>query len=355
MSFLRLNGALSTCPAGRALGASSLALATGDGSKFGAPTVDEPLRVQTGPAGGAAVGFFRATGRTGDVLIGIVVEPGHGDVAVAPGSVVSGSDLIAEDVREIDSALAGLAASIAAIPAGPKGEDGADGKDGAGGAQGDPGTAATITVGTVTTGLPGTSAGVTNTGTDSAAVLDFVIPQGEKGDPGTPGADGADGSDGAKGEQGDPGPNTVTGLIATPTDGSVILTGSGTAADPYKPRAVPEVLIGRWRTPTTAAASTGDMDQGDAAPAALSSLRVVVTALANPAGATGGASVQLKIGGTTALASALSLPAGSLGPVEASVPGVTPAAKGAMILPALTGSVGGDVRGLLVTVWGRYA
>ena len=55
------------------------------------------------------------------------------------------------------------------------GKDGQPGKDGA---------AATVTVGTVTTGEPGTDAAVTNTGTQNAAVLDFVIPQGEKGDPG---------------------------------------------------------------------------------------------------------------------------------------------------------------------------
>lgn len=60
-------------------------------------------------------------------------------------------------------------------PQGPAGADGAPGKDGA---------AATVTVGTVTTGEPGTDAAVTNTGTENAAVLDFVIPKGEKGDPG---------------------------------------------------------------------------------------------------------------------------------------------------------------------------
>lgn len=60
-------------------------------------------------------------------------------------------------------------------PPGPAGADGAPGKDGA---------AATVTVGTVTTGEPGTDAAVTNTGTENAAVLDFLIPKGEKGDPG---------------------------------------------------------------------------------------------------------------------------------------------------------------------------
>lgn len=64
------------------------------------------------------------------------------------------------------------------IPRGDKGNPGDKGDDGA---------AATISVGTVTTGDPGTEASVTNSGTTSAAVLDFVIPQGPKGDKGDPG------------------------------------------------------------------------------------------------------------------------------------------------------------------------
>lgn len=55
--------------------------------------------------------------------------------------------------------------------------------------QGRPGKAATVAVGNTTTLNPGESATVTNTGTSSAAVLDFGIPKGEKGDQGDPGAD----------------------------------------------------------------------------------------------------------------------------------------------------------------------
>ena len=47
--------------------------------------------------------------------------------------------------------------------------------------QGPPGEAATVTVGTVTTGEQGTDVIVTNSGTESAAVLDFTIPRGETG------------------------------------------------------------------------------------------------------------------------------------------------------------------------------
>ena len=52
---------------------------------------------------------------------------------------------------------------------------------GAKGRRGDAGMAATVAVGTTTTGVPGTSATVSNSGTSSAAVLDFVIPRGADG------------------------------------------------------------------------------------------------------------------------------------------------------------------------------
>ena len=61
------------------------------------------------------------------------------------------------------------------------GNDGAPGQDGAPGADGQ---SATIAVGTVTTLPAGSDATVTNSGTSSAAVLDFGIPEGEQGDPG---------------------------------------------------------------------------------------------------------------------------------------------------------------------------
>ena len=49
------------------------------------------------------------------------------------------------------------------------------------GPPGPPGEAATVTVGGTTTGEPGTQAQVTNSGTESAAVLNFVVPRGATG------------------------------------------------------------------------------------------------------------------------------------------------------------------------------
>lgn len=60
----------------------------------------------------------------------------------------------------------------------PEGQPGATGPQGPAGTSG---TAATITVGTTTTGAPGTQASVTNVGTPNAAVLNFVIPEGQPG------------------------------------------------------------------------------------------------------------------------------------------------------------------------------
>lgn len=70
------------------------------------------------------------------------------------------------------------------------------------GAPGKDGKAATIAVGSVTTGEAGSAASVTNAGTESAAVLDFVIPQGAKGPQGEQGPRGEQGLKGDKGDNG---------------------------------------------------------------------------------------------------------------------------------------------------------
>ena len=86
--------------------------------------------------------------------------------------------------------------------------------------QGPPGAAATVTVGTVTTGEPGTDAIVTNSGTESAAVLNFTIPRGETG---------AAGQRGPKGDTGETGPAGV-GVPDGGTVGQLLSkTESGTA------------------------------------------------------------------------------------------------------------------------------
>ncbi len=70
-------------------------------------------------------------------------------------------------------------------------------------ATGGSGSTVSVTVGKTTTGAAGTSASVTNSGTDSALVLDFTIPQGATG---PQGPKGEVGETGPKGEQGIQGP-----------------------------------------------------------------------------------------------------------------------------------------------------
>ena len=94
------------------------------------------------------------------------------------------------------------------IPAGAQGEQGPKGDKGD---TGDPGAAATVTVGTTTTGAAGSQASVTNSGTTSAAVFNFTIPQG---------AQGQKGDQGNQGPQGNPGPqgrsiSTITASAST--------------------------------------------------------------------------------------------------------------------------------------------
>jgi hypothetical protein len=76
------------------------------------------------------------------------------------------------------------------IPAGVKGDPGDNGA---------PGAAATIAAGTTTTLSPGSSATVANSGTSSAAIFDFGIPQGLVGATGATGAVGPTGPAGAAG------------------------------------------------------------------------------------------------------------------------------------------------------------
>ena len=105
-------------------------------------------------------------------------------------------------------------------PQGPKGDTGNTGPTGPTGAAGTP---ATVTIGTVSTGAPGTNASVTNSGSDSNAVFNFVIPAGA---PGPQGPVGADGPQGPKGADGPQGPKGDTGTVtpAAPVDDALATT-----------------------------------------------------------------------------------------------------------------------------------
>ena len=91
----------------------------------------------------------------------------------------------------ISTAVSGITSGSGTVgPAGPQGlkgdtgltgQTGPAGTDGTNGTNGTNGLAATVTVGSVITGNAGTSVSVTNSGTSSAAVLNFTIPRGADG------------------------------------------------------------------------------------------------------------------------------------------------------------------------------
>lgn len=121
-------------------------------------------------------------------------------------------------------------------PQGPQGVPGVDGKDGEQGLQGipgAPGTAATITVGTVTTGAAGTDVIITNSGTATAAKINFTVPKGDKGDPGEGSGDViAAGNNTLTGINTFTATNTFDGIISTRCD---LQQSNVMSAGSYKP------------------------------------------------------------------------------------------------------------------------
>lgn len=106
---------------------------------------------------------------------------------------------------------------VASVKTGPQGPQGETGAQGPAGSPGSDGKAATVSVGETTTASSGQSASVTNSGTDSAAILDFVIPAGPQGPQGEKGDTGPQGDAGVQGPQGAQGPEGTIGDYVTGT------------------------------------------------------------------------------------------------------------------------------------------
>jgi hypothetical protein len=166
----------------------------------------------TGPQGPA--GATGATGPTGADGASATVSVGTVTTGIA-GSNAAVTNAGTSSAAVFDFTIP-RGADGAQGPTGPTGATGATGPKGDTGATGPSGSAATIAIGTVTTGASGSSASVTNSGTSSAAVFDFTIPQGPKGDTG---ATGANGDVGPAGTAATVVVGTVTALApgATPT------------------------------------------------------------------------------------------------------------------------------------------
>ena len=116
-----------------------------------------------------------------------------------------------KEAKPVDLGIMAVKEVDLGLVTGPEGPQGPQGKTGPQGPTGVAGKAATIKIGKVTTGEEGSSAKVTNSGTENAAVLDITIPCGATGPQGPKGATGATGPQGPAGEKGATGPAGPTG------------------------------------------------------------------------------------------------------------------------------------------------
>ena len=178
---------------------------------------------------GATITITDSNGTTtADVVNGSQGTPGAAATVTVGSTTTANPGTNASVVNSGTSSAAVLDFTI------PRGADGSDGQDG---------QAATIAVGSTTTGAAGTSASVTNSGTSSAAVFDFVIPRG---------ADGADGQNGAPGAAATIAAGTTT-TGAAGSSASVTNTGTSSAA-------VFDFVIPRGDTGATGPAGPGIVD-----------------------------------------------------------------------------------------------
>ena len=237
------------------------------------------IQGETGPQGPA--------GPTGPQGTSINVKTSVATVALLPSSGNSANDarIVDEDGDLwIWGGSSWSSAGQIVGPAGPQGPAGPTGATGATGAAstvagpqgpagptGPTGSAATISVGSITTLTAGSLASVTNTGTTSAAILSFGIPQGATG------ATGATGPQGPQGIQGATGATGAASTVAGPTGPQGIqgLTGATGSTGPQGPQG-----------PAGATGSTGP--QGPQGPAGSTG----ATGAAGATGATGASGVS---------------------------------------------------------------
>ena len=223
-----------------------------------------------------------------------------------------------------------LAFGIPQGPQGPRGPEGPQGGPGATGPQGAPGEAATVEIGSVTTGAPGTSAEVTNSGTAKAAVLNFTIPQGPQG---------AKGDTGPRGPQGETGEGfVVKGYFATL---SALQSGvpSPSAGDAYGVGSAEPYDIYIWDGVNSAWVNNGPLQgakgpQGDPGSAATIEIGTVTTA---PAGSD---AAVTNSGTSSAAVLNFTIPQGAPGPQGPAGVDGSPGPAGADGAPGATGPKG---------------
>lgn len=147
-------------------------------------------------------------------LSGYVERGGDGVIIDPSGSIPSYGDLEQAIANCNAAAAAATAAKNELLQAkadgeftGPQGPQGPTGPQGATGPQGETGATPNLTMGTVTTGAPGTQASASFTGTAEEPVLNLVIPRGDTG-----AVDGVDYYEGTPEALGTASPGTANGL-----------------------------------------------------------------------------------------------------------------------------------------------
>ena len=222
---------------------------TGDtGPRGEAATVSVGTTTTGDPGGSASV---TNSGTSSDAVFNFVIPRGQqgtpGQDGITPtisaGTTTTGDSGTNASVTKDPSSTESEAIFNFTIPRGDKGDTGETGPQG---------SAATVSIGKTTTGNPGTSASVTNSGTSSEAVFNFTIPKGDTGSPGAKGDTGAvftpsvssegiiswtnngglqnPSSVNIKGPKGDNGSPGSPGSSATITVGSTTTSDPGTSA-----------------------------------------------------------------------------------------------------------------------------
>lgn len=127
---------------------------------------------------------------------------------------IEGNSLSSQMVSEIYNKMKSDVIQGATGPKGPQGEQGIQGPKGDTGATGPAGAngkSPTVTIGTTSVASDENPAKVTNSGTDTDVVLDFVLPKGERGPQGEQGPKGDTGPQGPQGPKGDKGDTGAQG------------------------------------------------------------------------------------------------------------------------------------------------
>lgn len=200
--------------------------------EFTAPQGETGATGATGPQGPkgdtGATGPAGAAGATGPA--GPQGETGATGPAGAAASVTVGTTTSGDTASVTNSGTSSAAVLDFVLVNGKDGAVGATGETGPQGPKGDTGeagAAATVTVGTVTSG---DTANVTNSGTTSAAVLDFTLVKGETGPAGATGATGPQGTAGADGKDGKDGAAATVTVGTVASGDTAAVTNSGTTS-----------------------------------------------------------------------------------------------------------------------------